>query len=140
MAGCEQDTEGVVQGGASDELHLDLDYVVPFAAIPEGGRDIGRIDQISEMAHRMMLTNVLRLLGGIKNAKSERGIETRPALVVMPCSPNHGVFGILVPGSASWMPEQRCCSRMTNQPTPPQQGRGKQGKITVLFAKTVFRT
>ena len=24
-----------------DELHLDLDYVVPFAAIPEGGRDIG---------------------------------------------------------------------------------------------------
>ena len=24
MAGCEQDTEGVVQGGACDELHLDL--------------------------------------------------------------------------------------------------------------------
>ena len=58
------------------------------------GRDIGRIDQISEMAHRMMLTNVLRLLGHVKNTKQERGIEQRPALCVMPCSPNHGVFGM----------------------------------------------
>jgi len=40
-----------------------------------------------------MLTNVLRLLGAIKNQKSERKIETRPAMVIMPCSPNHGVFG-----------------------------------------------
>ena len=86
------DVEGVVNYIYS-ELNLDIDYVVPFAAIPEGGRDIGRIDQISEMAHRMMLTNVLRLLGAIKNQKSERKIETRPAMVIMPCSPNHGVFG-----------------------------------------------
>ena len=32
-----------------EELHLDIDYVMPFAAIPEGGRDIGRVDSFSEM-------------------------------------------------------------------------------------------
>ena len=66
---------------------------MPFAAIPEGGRDIGRIDSFSEMAHRLMLTNVVRLLGAVKNAKQERGITNRPAFTLLPCSPNHGVFG-----------------------------------------------
>jgi len=76
-----------------EELKLDIDYIMPFAAIPEGGRDIGRIDSFSEMAHRLMLTNVMRLLGAVKNAKQERGIANRPAFALLPCSPNHGVFG-----------------------------------------------
>ena len=75
------------------EMGLDIDYICPFAAIPEGGRDIGRIDSFSEMAHRLMLTNVVRLLGAVKNAKQDRGITNRPAFTLLPCSPNHGVFG-----------------------------------------------
>ena len=42
------------------------------------GRDIGRIDATSELAHRNMLTNMLRLLGAVKNAKEERGVRAPP--------------------------------------------------------------
>ena len=41
----------------------------------------------------MMLTNVLRLLGAVKTHKEKRGIFCRPAFVLLPLSPNHGVFG-----------------------------------------------
>ncbi|KAE8227955.1 hypothetical protein CF326_g7131 [Tilletia indica] len=74
-------------------MQLDLDFVLPFAAIPENGRQIDGIDDKSELAHRIMLTNVIRLLGAIKTKKAAPGIETRPTLVVLPLSPNHGVFG-----------------------------------------------
>lgn len=74
-------------------LGWDLDYVIPFAAIPENGREIDSIDSKSEIAHRIMLTNVLRLLGCIKTQKQTRGFETRPAQVILPLSPNHGTFG-----------------------------------------------
>ncbi|KAK0560058.1 fatty acid synthase alpha subunit Lsd1 [Tilletia horrida] len=40
-----------------------------------------------------MLTNVIRLRGAIETKKAVRVIETRPTLVVVPLSPNHGVFG-----------------------------------------------
>ena len=76
-----------------DTLNLDLDFVVPFAAAPEHGKDISSIDSASEVAHRMMLTNVIRLLGNIRTAKMVRNIDTRPAMVLIPCSPNHGIFG-----------------------------------------------
>lgn len=71
----------------------DLDYIVPFAALPENGRDIGDIDGRSELAHRIMLTNVLRLIGAIKEKKRSLAIVTRPAHVLLPMSPNHGIFG-----------------------------------------------
>ncbi|PIA16745.1 fatty acid synthase [Coemansia reversa NRRL 1564] len=77
----------------SENLGWDLDYVIPFAAIPEQGREITDIDSRSELAHRIMLTNLLRLLGEIKTRKAERGYETRPAQVILPLSPNHGLFG-----------------------------------------------
>ncbi|KAJ2162492.1 fatty acid synthase alpha subunit Lsd1 [Coemansia sp. RSA 552] len=77
----------------SENLGWDLDYVIPFAAIPEQGREITDIDSRSELAHRIMLTNLLRLLGEIKAHKAERGYETRPAQVILPLSPNHGLFG-----------------------------------------------
>lgn len=35
----------------------DIDFLIPFAAIPENGRDVSGIDSTSELAHRMMLTN-----------------------------------------------------------------------------------
>ncbi|KAK5018321.1 beta subunit of fatty acid synthetase [Cryomyces antarcticus] len=74
-------------------LGWDLDYIVPFAAIPENGREIDNIDSKSELAHRIMLTNLLRMLGAVKAQKQERGFETRPAQVILPLSPNHGTFG-----------------------------------------------
>ncbi|KAL1634246.1 hypothetical protein SLS58_010751 [Diplodia intermedia] len=71
----------------------DLDFVVPFAAISETGQEIDRIDGRSELAHRIMLINVLRMLGNIKQQKESRGLDTQPTTVVLPLSPNHGTFG-----------------------------------------------
>eukprot|EP01134_Creolimax_fragrantissima_P001062 CFRG1062T1 len=76
-----------------DTMKTDLDYVIPFAAISEGGREIDDIDDRSELAHRMMLTNLTRLLGAIKAKKRMQGSITRPTLALLPLSPNHGVFG-----------------------------------------------
>lgn len=81
--------DDVKQGG----LEWDLDYVIPFAAIPEMGIEIDSIESKSELAHRIMLTNLLRLIGEVAKAKRSRGITTRPAEVVLPLSPNHGTFG-----------------------------------------------
>ncbi|PWY99602.1 hypothetical protein BCV70DRAFT_109981 [Testicularia cyperi] len=74
-------------------LDLDLDFVVPFAAISENGREIDGIDDKSELAHRLMLTNLVRLLGAIKTEKAARNFDTRPTQVLLPLSPNHGTFG-----------------------------------------------
>ena len=93
--GSQQDVEALVDYiyDAKKGLGWDLDTVVPFAAIPENGREIDSIDSKSELAHRIMLTNLLRLLGSIKAHKQTNGFETRPAQVVLPLSPNHGTFG-----------------------------------------------
>ncbi|ORY55258.1 putative fatty acid synthase alpha subunit FasA [Pseudomassariella vexata] len=77
----------------SKGLAADLDFVVPFAAIPESGRELDRIDARSELAHRAMLVNVLRMLGSIKQAKQRRRFTGRPTVAVLPLSPNHGDFG-----------------------------------------------
>ncbi|KAK9765807.1 fatty acid synthase alpha subunit Lsd1 [Basidiobolus ranarum] len=74
-------------------LNWDVDYIIPFAAIPENGREISDIDSKSELAHRIMMTNLLRMLGYIKTKKQEFGFKTRPAQVILPLSPNHGTFG-----------------------------------------------
>ncbi|TDZ72019.1 Fatty acid synthase apf5 [Colletotrichum trifolii] len=69
------------------------DFIIPFAAISENGRELEDLDSKSELAHRLMLTNLLRLLGTISRNKRQRGITTRPATVVLPLSPNHGLLG-----------------------------------------------
>ena len=74
-------------------LNLDLDYVLPPAAIPENGREIDGLDGKSEPAHRIMLVNLLRLLGAVKQKKASCNFVTRPTQVVLPLSPNHGLFG-----------------------------------------------
>lgn len=74
-------------------LNWDLDFIIPFAAIPENGREIDSIDSKSELAHRIMLTNLLRMLGNVKTHKQKIGSDTRPAQVILPLSPNHGTFG-----------------------------------------------
>ena len=93
--GSKQDVEALIDYiyDPKKGLGWDLDFVVPFAAIPENGREIDNIDSKSELAHRIMLTNLLRLLGSIKTQKAEQGFETRPAQVILPLSPNHGTFG-----------------------------------------------
>ncbi|GKZ23758.1 hypothetical protein AbraIFM66951_000588 [Aspergillus brasiliensis] len=91
----QQDLESLVSYIYDSEKGLgwDLSHVVPFAAIPEGGRQIEDIDSKSELAHRIMLTNTIRLLGAIKKQKQARGFDSHPAQVILPLSPNHGIFG-----------------------------------------------
>jgi len=93
-AGSMKDIRGLIEHIYSPSLGLDLDYVVPFAAVGEAGREIeGGLDGASDLAHRIMLTNVLRLIGCVAETKRSRGVKGKPALVLLPLSPNHGVFG-----------------------------------------------
>ncbi|KAI8617820.1 hypothetical protein BC830DRAFT_1166674 [Chytriomyces sp. MP71] len=96
-AGSLQDTKALVDYIYSKDsktgLGWDLDFVIPFAAISVQGREIDGIDSRSELAHRIMLTNVVRLMGEIKLQKQKFGYDTRPAAVLLPLSPNHGTFG-----------------------------------------------
>ncbi|KMU90482.1 fatty acid synthase subunit alpha reductase [Coccidioides immitis H538.4] len=93
--GSKQDVEALVDYvyDTKNGLGWDLDIIVPFAAISENGREIDSIDSKSELAHRLMLTNIYRLIGSVKTQKQERGFSTRPAQVILPLSPNHGIFG-----------------------------------------------
>ena len=91
-AASHQDVKGLIEF-IYEKLKTELDYVIPFAAVPEVGRDIARIDERSEIAHRAMLTNILRMIGLIADKKLQRSMYTRPATVILPLSPNHGVFG-----------------------------------------------
>ncbi|KAF4634034.1 hypothetical protein G7Y89_g4072 [Cudoniella acicularis] len=93
--GSQQDIESLVGYiyGKQPGLGWDLDVIIPFAAIAVTGREIDNIDSKSEIAHRIMLTNVIRLLGAIKKYKEAAGYRTRPTHAILPLSPNHGVFG-----------------------------------------------
>mmetsp|Transcript_8197 Transcript_8197/g.8128 ORF Transcript_8197/g.8128 Transcript_8197/m.8128 type:complete len:1882 (+) Transcript_8197:146-5791(+) len=92
--GSKQDVDSLVEYIYNDPkkggLGWDLDVIIPFAAIPENGNGIDNIDSKSEFAHRIMLTNLLRLLGAVKSRKTT---DTRPAQCILPLSPNHGTFG-----------------------------------------------
>lgn len=90
--GSKQDVEALVDYIYAT-LGLDLDYILPFAAVPENGREIDGLDDKSELAHRVMLVNLLRILGAVKNKKASRQFLTRPTQVILPLSPNHGLFG-----------------------------------------------
>jgi len=57
-----QDVEALVDYIYAN-LGMDLDYILLFAGIPENGREIDGLDDRSELAHRMMLVNLLRILG-----------------------------------------------------------------------------
>jgi len=93
--GSQQDVEKLVSYiyDSKNGLGWDLDHIIPFAAISENGHEIDELDSKSEFAHRLMLTNTLRLLGAVKKAKCVRRITSRPAQVILPLSPNHGLLG-----------------------------------------------
>ncbi|KAJ2336413.1 fatty acid synthase alpha subunit Lsd1, partial [Coemansia sp. RSA 2681] len=79
--------------GAAKGLDWDLDFVIPFAAVSDIGSFATNLGSHSEFVQRVLLTNVLRLLGSIKDAKERLGYNTRSSLVILPLSPNHGNFG-----------------------------------------------
>ncbi|KAJ2107445.1 fatty acid synthase alpha subunit Lsd1 [Coemansia sp. RSA 922] len=83
----------IYKSGAAKGLGWDLDYVFPFAAVSDIGSFATNLGSHSELAQRVMLINLLRLLGSIKDTKERLGYVTRPSLVVLPLSPNHGSFG-----------------------------------------------
>ncbi|KAJ2039514.1 fatty acid synthase alpha subunit Lsd1 [Coemansia sp. S3946] len=83
----------IYKSGTAKGLGWDLDYVFPFAAVSDIGSFATNLGSHSELAQRVMLTNVMRLLGSIKDTKERLGYVTRPSLVVLPLSPNHGNFG-----------------------------------------------
>ncbi|KAK0194661.1 hypothetical protein F5146DRAFT_1185684 [Armillaria mellea] len=89
--GLKQDVEALVDY-IYVNLGLDLDFILPFASIPENGREIDGINK-SELADRVMLTNLLRIMGAVKNKKASRHFVTHPTQVILPLSPNHGLFG-----------------------------------------------
>lgn len=74
-------------------LNRNLDAIIPFAAISESGAEIDDLGPRSELAHRMMLVNLLRLLGLIIKHKHEQQLDTRPTQVLIPLSSNIGTFG-----------------------------------------------
>ncbi|CEH12227.1 fatty acid synthase [Ceraceosorus bombacis] len=76
-----------------ESLRVDLDILIPFAAIPAYGRDVSAIDDRAEVAFRAMMTNVHRLLGAVRSVKAAKRINTRPTVVLLPLSPNHGSMG-----------------------------------------------
>ncbi|KAJ2026711.1 fatty acid synthase alpha subunit Lsd1, partial [Coemansia sp. S85] len=79
--------------GAAKGLGWDLDYVFPFAAVSDIGSQATNLGSRSEFAQRVLLTNVMRLLGSIKDTKERLGYNTRASLIIMPLSSNHGNIG-----------------------------------------------
>ncbi|KAL3420854.1 fatty acid synthase alpha subunit [Phlyctema vagabunda] len=92
--GSAQDCKDLVEYIYSDSgLTLNLDAIIPFAAMSEEGVEVENIDGKSELAHRLMLMNIIRLLSHLIRCKKELNIRNRPTQVIFPLSPNHGIFG-----------------------------------------------
>ena len=77
-----QDVEALIDYIYS-KLNMDLDYIMPFAGIPENGRKIDGLDDRSELAFCMMLVNLLRILGCVRNKKASKCIVTRLTQVTL---------------------------------------------------------
>ncbi|KAL4919048.1 hypothetical protein BDW62DRAFT_48095 [Aspergillus aurantiobrunneus] len=89
-----QDCDMLVQHiyGADSPTEGDLDYILPFAAIPQAGEPEA-FGSRQELALRAMLVNILRIIGSVRREKERLRIETRPTMVVLPMSCNEGTFG-----------------------------------------------
>eukprot|EP00457_Paulinella_chromatophora_P000021 gb/GEZN01000021.1/.p1 GENE.gb/GEZN01000021.1/~~gb/GEZN01000021.1/.p1 ORF type:complete len:4174 (-),score=689.58 gb/GEZN01000021.1/:631-13152(-) len=100
-AASRKDTEALVNE-LWDKKGLNMgapDFFFPMAAIPENGRTLDRIDDLSEVAFRAMTTNINRIVGLIGRQIEKEYKETGKYLgasnttCVLPLSPNHGIFG-----------------------------------------------
>ncbi|EEA23599.1 hypothetical protein EYB25_006321 [Talaromyces marneffei] len=92
--GSRKDCEDLVEYiyGVDSPVGGDIDYIVPFGAIPEKD-DISNLESMTELAHRAMLTNIMRIIGLVYSNKRDRRIDSRPTNVVIPLSFNQGGFG-----------------------------------------------
>ena len=88
-----RDVDSLIEYFYTQASNFDFDVVLPFAAINEAGSKLTSLDGKSELAHRLMLTNVLRLMGQMAKKKKQLGFDTQPTQVILPLSPNHGIFG-----------------------------------------------
>ncbi|KAJ2103266.1 fatty acid synthase alpha subunit Lsd1 [Coemansia sp. S100] len=79
--------------GVAKGLGWDLNYVFPFAVVSDIGSFATNLGLHSEFALRVELTNVMRLLGSIKDTKERLGYNTQSSLVILPLSTNCGNFG-----------------------------------------------
>jgi phosphopantetheine--protein transferase-like protein len=87
-----QDVRALVEYLASKNLIPD--FIFPFAAISEAGRDLTNIDDVSELAHRCLLTNVERLIGAFyEKLAHQSSFKLSKLHVYLPLSPNHGILG-----------------------------------------------
>ncbi|KAE8415217.1 hypothetical protein BDV36DRAFT_298295 [Aspergillus pseudocaelatus] len=77
---------------ADSPIDGDLDYVIPFAAVPQAG-ELDKLGSRQELALRAMLVNLLRIVGFIQQQKEKRRIICRPTTIVLPMSCNEGSFG-----------------------------------------------
>ncbi|KAE8402874.1 hypothetical protein BDV37DRAFT_284368 [Aspergillus pseudonomiae] len=78
--------------GVNSPIGGDLDYVIPFAAVPQAG-ELDTLGSHQELALRTMLVNLLRTIGFIRQQKEKRRISCRPTTIVLPMSCNEGSFG-----------------------------------------------
>ncbi|PVU88844.1 hypothetical protein BB561_005677 [Smittium simulii] len=74
-------------------LESDIDVFIPFGAFSSYDREIADFDSEAELSHRIMLTNLIRMIGRIKFKKESAKIKYNPAQVLLPLSLNHGGFG-----------------------------------------------
>ncbi|KAE8362110.1 hypothetical protein BDV27DRAFT_166435 [Aspergillus caelatus] len=89
-----QDCEGLTQHVYDPRgLNWDLDAILPFAAASDYSTEMHDIGGQSDLGHRLMLVNVFRLLGHIVHCKRNAGVDCHPTQVLLPLSPNHGIFG-----------------------------------------------
>ncbi|KAJ1828976.1 fatty acid synthase alpha subunit Lsd1 [Coemansia sp. RSA 2599] len=87
-----QDTASLIDY-VYNTLGRNLDYVLPFAALADYSCDVSRLGARSELSLRLLMTNVLRMLGEIKRTKETKQWTAQPTLAVIPLSPNHGDLG-----------------------------------------------
>ena len=92
--GSRKDCEALIEHlyGADSPVGGDIDYIIPFAAIPQTG-ELDSLGGQQELCLRTMLVNLLRLIGFVRREKETRRIETRPTMVILPMSCNEGTFG-----------------------------------------------
>lgn len=76
----------------ASSLGLDLHYIVSFASVSENLLEIDSLVDKSELAHHIMLVNWSHLLGVVKVKKASSHFITCTMQIILPLSPNHGLF------------------------------------------------
>jgi hypothetical protein len=79
------------QGSVPDGLSSTI-YVPRSEWIPTTSSLSPQYQKWLRNRHRIMLVNLLRILGEVRIEKASRQFVMRPTQVILPLSPNHGLF------------------------------------------------